>query len=213
MTYKRLEVIPAICRYYLQIAWLRGYNGMERRSQGDDVIEREITSHIRQVFQQYPVVTLLLRRRSGRLPARNREPQTDDHPSVAGKSGSSGLSVLGGSAQEASQYVEAAGVRKEKRRFRGEYATPVISVRVGAMYAPSPSVRVVVRGRNQERTAHQRTPPAKSWDGCALPPQSPPPPRAGLFLLPALNRLLALAHRGRPQRPGRGNGPHVTPLP
>jgi hypothetical protein len=119
------------------------------------------------------------------------------------------LAYLGALPQEASKYAES-----ERRRGGSGANTPPCHLRSCRRYLrPTPSARVVVRGRTEERTAHKRTPPAEFFDGYPLHLRSPPPPMAGLFFIPAMSRLLARAGRGRPQRPRRPSGPHVTPLP
>jgi hypothetical protein len=68
-------------------------------------------------------------------------------------------------------------------------------------------------GRIQAQAAAEPSQWVQARNGWALHPQSPSPPRAVFFLRPALNRLWARAHRGRPKCPRHGSEPHVTPVP
>jgi hypothetical protein len=50
--------------------------------------------------------------------------------------------------------------QEEKRRFKGRVAATALPRRLLANFPPSGTMRDVVRGRKDQRTAHKRTPPA-----------------------------------------------------
>lgn len=91
----------------------------------------------------------------------------------------------------------------------------------GRRPAPTPhsQLRSVRRhaGRRPWAERSKNRPQANAFGGpfkvTPLRSTSPPPSMAGLFPLPAMNRLLTPVDRDRARRPERGSSPNATPLP
>jgi hypothetical protein len=104
-------------------------------------------------------------------------------------------------------------IQEEKRRFKGRGAAAALPLGLLANFPRPGTGRDVVRGRKDQGTAHRRMPPADYSKSRPCVQEVPLPPMAGLFLFPAMNRLLTPANRDRPRHPERGSSPNATPLP
>ena len=121
------------------------------------------------------------------------------------------FAYLGAPPQEASKYAAARRARKEKRRFRGEYAT-LSSPLVSALSTPHP----FRASRRSWADRGKNRPPAdasgEQFEVVPLHPNSPLLPMAGLFF-PAMNRLWTHAKASRPRQHGPRKRRNTPPFP